>query len=175
VVKSIGLGMARELRSLAPQRFPWIAFPRRKRMQIKLAPDLSLLAIMVIFIINYLIVRKFFLQPINQVIDERETETRTAAELYEAAMTRFNEATAELEARLHEAKREGAAVRDRFRADAATRRNQVLGRTQGEAKKIVAEAETKLGAEVKTAREKIARESDSLARLAAERILGRPL
>ena len=53
--------MARELRSLAPQRFPWIALLDEKRMQIKLAPDLSLFAIIVIFILNYLIVRKFFL------------------------------------------------------------------------------------------------------------------
>ena len=37
-------------------------------MQINLTPDLSLLAIMVIFIINYMVVRKFFLQPINEVL-----------------------------------------------------------------------------------------------------------
>ena len=144
-------------------------------MQIKLAPDLSLFAIIVIFIINYLIVRKFFLEPINRVIDEREVETRTAAELYEAAMARFNEATTAVEARLHEAKREGAAIRDKYRAEAAARRNQALERTQGEARKIAGEAETKLTAEVGVAREKIARESESLARLAAERILGRPV
>jgi F0F1-type ATP synthase membrane subunit b/b' len=42
-------------------------------MQINLAPDLSLFAIMVIFILNYLIVRKFFLQPVNAILEERET------------------------------------------------------------------------------------------------------
>jgi len=144
-------------------------------MQINLAPDPSLLAIMVIFILNYLVVRKFFLQPINEVIDQRENERRTAEQIYEEALARFNEATADIESKLHIAKREAAMIRDRYRAEAAARRSQVLERTQGEAKKIVGEAEAKLSSDVKTAREKIARESESLARLAAERILGRPL
>ena len=51
-------------------------------MQINLAPDLSLLAIMVIFIMNYFVVRKFFLQPINEVLEARETETKSAEKLY---------------------------------------------------------------------------------------------
>jgi F0F1-type ATP synthase membrane subunit b/b' len=144
-------------------------------MQIKLAPDLSLFAIIVIFLLNYLIVKRYFIRPINQVIDEREVEVRTAEELYEAAMGRFNDATTEVEMRLHEAKKQAASVRDRYRAEAAARRAQALEKTQLEAKKVVQEAETKLSGDVKVAREKIARESESLAHLAAERILGRPL
>lgn len=142
-------------------------------MQIKLAPDLSLLAIMVIFILNYLVVRRFFLHPINQVIEERETETRTAEQLYEEAMGRFNEATTEIESQLHTARRDASGIRDRYRAEAGTHRAQVLKRMQGEARTIVDQAETKLTAEVKTARQTIATDSESLARLAAERILGR--
>ena len=142
-------------------------------MQIKLAPDLSLLAIIAIFIINYLIVRKFFFQPINQIIEERETESGTAEKLYEEAMSRFNDATAKMESQLHVAKREASSVRDRYRSEAGAHRNQVLERTQGEARNVVAQAEKKLTADVSVAREKIVRESESLAHLAAERILGR--
>ena len=144
-------------------------------MQIKLAPDLSLLAIVAIFIINYLVVRKFFIRPINAVIEARETETRTAEEMYEEAMTRFNDATSRMEQQLHVAKREAAGVRDRYRGEAAQRRNSMIERTQGEAKSIVGEADAKLSADVKVARERIARESESLAKLAAEKILGRPV
>lgn len=142
-------------------------------MQIKLAPDLSLLAIIAIFIVNYLIVRKFFFQPINRIIEERETESRTAGKLYEEAMSRFNDATSKMETQLHVAKREASSVRDRYRAEAGAHRNQVLERTQGHAKEVVAEAEKKLTSDVSVAREKIVQESESLARLAAERILGR--
>ena len=142
-------------------------------MQIKLAPDLSLLAIMVIFILNYLVVRKFFLRPINEVLEARETETKTAEQLYEDALARFNEATAQTEAQLHSAKRAAAQLRESHRAEAGVYRQQVVDRTSGEARRIVSEADAKLSADVAAARTKIVTESESLARLAAERILGR--
>jgi F-type H+-transporting ATPase subunit b len=142
-------------------------------MQINLTPDLSLLAIMVIFIINYMVVRKFFLQPINNVLEAREAETRTAERLYEDALARFSEATAQTEAQLHTAKREAAQLRDRFRGEASAYRQQVVDKTNVEARQIIGEADESLGRDVAIAREQIVRESESLARLAAERILGR--
>lgn len=144
-------------------------------MQINLTPDPSLLAIMVIFLLNYLVVRRFFLQPINQVLEERETETRTAEQLHEDALARFKEATGEMENRVRDAKREASLIRDRFRSEAGEHRNAVIEKTHGQAKQMVGEADAKLAADVAAAREKIVRESDALARLAAERILGRSL
>lgn len=142
-------------------------------MQINLAPDLSLLAIMVIFILNYLVVRKFFLRPINDVLEARETETKSAEKLYEDALARFNEATAQTEAQLHAAKRDAAQVRDRYRGEAATHRQQLIERTNADAREVIADADQKLSTEVAAARARIVSEADALARLAAERILGR--
>jgi F0F1-type ATP synthase membrane subunit b/b' len=144
-------------------------------MQINLMPDYSLIAIMVIFIMTYFVVRKFFIEPINNVLEARENETKSAEQIYEEAMARFNEATAKVEERLHLAKREAAQVRDRLRAEAAAHRSTVVQRTATEAKKLIGDAETRLSEDVKTARETIVKESESLARLAAERILGRSL
>ena len=142
-------------------------------MQINLMPDYSLLAIMAIFIVNYLIVRRFFLKPINAVLEARETDIRTAENVYEEAMSRFRDATSQMETQLHAAKREAAQLRDRFRGEAGAHRQQMIDRTSGEAKQIVSEADTKLNRDVAEARETIVRDSESLARLAAERILGR--
>lgn len=142
-------------------------------MQINLAPDLSLPAIMVIFFLNYLIVRKFFLKPINDVLEARETETKTADRLHEEALARFTAATADIETRVHNAKREAALLRERYRGQAAEHRQSVLDKTNADAKGIVADADQHLSRDVQAAREKIVRESDSLAREAAERILGR--
>jgi F0F1-type ATP synthase membrane subunit b/b' len=128
---------------------------------------------MAIFIANYWIVRTFFLRPINEVLEARDTETKSAEKLYEDALARFNEATARTEAQLHAAKRDAAQVRDRFRGEAGTHRQQLVEKTNGEARGIVAEADRKLSADVAAARSKIVAESDALARLAAERILGR--
>ena len=130
---------------------------------------------MVIFFLNYLIVRKFFLQPINQVLVERESETRSAEQLYEAALARYNDAAAQMEAQLHTAKRDAMQVRERFRGEAAAFRQQVVEQTGAQATQIVGEADVKLQHDVNAARERIVAESDSLARVAAERILGRPV
>src|SRR5688572_6832026 len=142
-------------------------------MQINLMPDYSLLAIMVIFIMNYLVVRAFFLKPINTVLEARETDIRSAEKLLEASLERFKDATDQMETQLHAAKREAAQLRDRFRGEAGAQRQQMIERTSGDAKQIVSEADHKLSQEVATAREKIVTDSESLARLAAERILGR--
>jgi F0F1-type ATP synthase membrane subunit b/b' len=144
-------------------------------MQINLMPDYSLLAIMVIFLLNYLIVSKFFLRPINNVIEARESEVRSANEVYEHSMARFNEATTLMEEKLHAARHVAADVRDRFRREAAEYRASVVEKTHTEAGSIVNEADEKLKGDVAAARTKIVSESEALARLAAERILGRPV
>ena len=78
-----------------------------------------------------------------------------------------------MEEQLHVAKREAAAVREKYRADAAAHRGSVIDRTGADAKKIVSDADASLSGATAEAREKIKRESEALARLAAERILGR--
>jgi F0F1-type ATP synthase membrane subunit b/b' len=144
-------------------------------MQINLTPDYSLLAIMVIFILNYLIVSRFFLRPINHVIEAREEEVRSANDLYEQSMTRFSEATSQMENQLHAARHAAADVRDHFRRDAAAYRTSIVEKTHNDANAIVTEADERLKQDVVEARAKIVRESEALAQLAAERILGRPV
>ena len=144
-------------------------------MQINLTPDYSLLAIMVIFLLNYLIVSRFFLRPINQVIEARETEVRSANDLYEESLARFSEATTVMETKLHAARHAAADVRDAFRRDAATYRTSIVEKTHNDANVIVTEADERLKQDVVEAREKIVSESEALAKLAAERILGRPV
>jgi len=142
-------------------------------MQINLVPDLSLFVVMAIFIVNYFIVSRFFIRPINAVLESREHESRTSQELFETAMAKFNEETAKMEERLHVAKREAAAVRERFRGEAASHRTTMIEKTSSEADSLVRDADESLAKDVVTARDKIVRDSESLARLAAERILGR--
>ncbi len=128
---------------------------------------------MVIFILNYLVVSRFFLRPINQVIEAREHEVRSANEVYEQSMARFNEATTQMEEKLHVARHAAADVRDRFRKEAAAYRASIVEKTHNDAGSIVSEADEKLKADVAEARAKIVTESEALAHLAAERILGR--
>ncbi len=144
-------------------------------MLIDLAPDRSLIAIMVIFIAEYFVVRRFFLEPLTRVMSERENEVRTAAVRHEEALARLNEATREMEAKLGEAKKQGALIREGLRVEAGKFRAETVDRTRQEADRIVADADVELGKSVVAARQTIEQQTDSLARMAAERILGRAL
>jgi F0F1-type ATP synthase membrane subunit b/b' len=144
-------------------------------MQINLTPDLSLLAVVVIFILEYLVVSRYFLRPINGVLEAREAETRTAQEIFEQSLGRFNEATNQIEHRLHEAKRDASQLREKFRSEAGAHRASLVERTTSEARKLVSEADERLKRDVQEARQKIVHDAESLARLAAERLLGRPV
>jgi F-type H+-transporting ATPase subunit b len=144
-------------------------------MLIDLTFDLSLPVLMAIFIAQYFVVRKFFLEPLNNVMTERQAEITSAAARHEETLARFNEATSEMEQKLGEARKQGSAIREALRAEATTNRNAVVAKTREEADGIVRSAATELEAAVVSARRKIDSESESLARLAAERILGRAL
>ena len=144
-------------------------------MQINLIPDWSVVAIIAIFLVNYLIVRRFFITPVNEVITWRSTEIAGAERVYEDSLQRFNAATSEVEQRIHAAKREGAQQREALRHEAITYREQLVTRVRGEADAMSRAAHDQLERDAAAARDQIVRESESLARLAAEKILGRPV
>src|ERR1051325_7766769 len=122
-------------------------------MQIKLVPDLSLFVVMAIFIVEYIVVSRFFIRPINDVLEAREHDTRTANEVFEAAMAKFNEETNRMEERLHIAKREAGAVRDRFRAEATAHRTAVVDKTTQEAQSFVRDADERRSEERRVGKE----------------------
>lgn len=142
---------------------------------INLTPDKSLIAIMVIFFLEYLVLRKFFFGPLNKVMTDREKDVRDAATRHEDALARFNEATREMEARIGQAKKQGSELREALKAEAAKQRATVVDTTRKEADAIVSKASEELAAAVAAARQKIDGEATALARLAVERIVGRAL
>lgn len=142
-------------------------------MQINLTPDWSLPVIVVIFTINYLVVRRFFFKPVNEVLLARESEVREAERGYNDSLAQFDAAAREMENQVMQAKKEGSKIREGLRAEAVQHRTGVVERTRGEADRIVDQAARSLKNDVATAREKIVTESDALARLAAEKIVGR--
>jgi F0F1-type ATP synthase membrane subunit b/b' len=142
---------------------------------INLTPDKSLIAIMVIFFLEYLVLRRFFFQPLNRVMTEREQDVRDAATRHEDALARFNEATREMEARIGQAKKQGSEYREALRAEAAKQRADAVDKTRKDAAAIVGSASAELESAVTAARQKIDGDVSALARLAVERIVGRAL
>ena len=59
--------------------------PSYSTMQIRLTPDYSLLVVFAIFLVNYFVVRRFFVAPISRVMNERQQDIRSAEELYQSS------------------------------------------------------------------------------------------
>ena len=144
-------------------------------MQINLTPDPSLLAIMVIFLLNYLIVKKFFLQPINEILERRAERSRTADSAYEKAMEQLDAATQDIDQKLQVTRRQAAEIRDRHRNEAAAYRQSLIDQANAETRRKLNEAVGKIEDEVTSAKKDIEQSSEQLARLAAQELLGRPL
>lgn len=144
-------------------------------MQINLTPDITLPVIMLIFLANYFVVRKYFLKPVNDILVARESEIRTADKLYEDSLASFDAAAEEIETRLQRARREGSSLREEHRHEASIKRAALIERTRTEAEAIARDASRQLDELVAAARTQIVTDSDRLAREAAERIVGRRL
>jgi F-type H+-transporting ATPase subunit b len=154
---------------------PSTTLHHKKLMQINLTPDWSVVAIIAIFLANYFVVRRFFIKPVTEVLDWRQSEIASAERLYEESLQRFNAATSEVETRIHAAKREGAQEREARRGEALAYRDQLVTRVRGEAETLSQSARQQLESDTVTARAQIVRDSENLAHLAAEKILGRKI
>lgn len=130
---------------------------------------------MAIFLANYFVVRRFLIRPVNEILMARERDVRDADRRYEEAVSGFHEATKKMETKVQEARREASEIRERFRGEAAHHRGEVLERTRGESEQLTREAEAIVEKEMAAGKARIQTEADGLARLAAERILGRRL
>jgi F-type H+-transporting ATPase subunit b len=122
-----------------------------------------------------LILWQFLWKPYLRVRDERVARTEgvraTAVELESKAAARL----ARVEAALAEARKSGAAEMSKLRLEAQAKERQIIAESQDAARKMLAEARTKLDASVATEKAALQNEASVLARQIAEKALGRRL
>ena len=80
-------------------------------------PNLSLILIMACFWLVYLLVTTQFLKPVGSLLDQRESQIRTARETFAQAKEQLGEAIARCERDLAQAAGEGQKVRATLRAE----------------------------------------------------------
>ncbi len=98
------------------------------------APNLSLLLIMACFWLVYLLVATQFLKPVGRLLDQRETQVRTAREAFDKAKRELAEALTRCEHELAQAAGQGQKTRAELRAagEAARRAKLDVARKQGQ-------------------------------------------
>lgn len=136
-------------------------------------PNLSLILIMACFWLVYLLVRTQFLKPVGALLDQRESQIRTARDTFAQAKEQLGEAIARCERDLAQAAGEGQKVRATLRAEGESVRRAHLeaARQQGQARLATLSGE--LTTVTDEARAVLRAKSAELARSLAERLLER--
>ena len=130
---------------------------------------------LVIFGITLFILKRYVFGPVGQAIEKRRAEIAQSIE--EAERSR-DEATALLEdykTRLAEARREADTLREQGRKEGERQGQEILSQAHAQRERVLADADTQIAAEARSAASGLRDEVATLALLAAEKVSRRSL
>jgi F-type H+-transporting ATPase subunit b len=140
---------------------------------LELPPAITFYCMVVAFFVFAMVLSKLVLQPTQALLAERAR--RTSGALAEATRMQA-EARAlkdELAATLDRARHAGGAAGEQIRREAEANERKLLEDARAEAARTLEDVRTRVASESTAARTALQEQADSLARLAAEKILGR--
>jgi F-type H+-transporting ATPase subunit b len=142
---------------------------------LEIPPHVSFYFQLVLFLVFAAILRALIWTPMQRVLADREH--RTTGAQAEADRTRDEVATLQrnLAAALEEARQAGGDAAEKVRRAAEAEERQMLEIAHAEAVHLLEETRERLQVETEAARAGLQTQAEQLARLAAERILGRPV
>ncbi len=138
-------------------------------------PDVTMIYVILCFAIAYAILKRYLFVPLGAILDARDQEEKEAAALHADTLARLQKALSEAERTLSEARREALKMRERLRAEGASRLEARLAEATAAAAAAVESANRRIE---KTGGELAGLLGDrarTLARELAEKILGRKL
>lgn len=137
--------------------------------------DTSLVIQLVNFLLLLAALNYLLYKPLRKILAERKEFFDTLREKASKAKAAIENSEHE-KARLHaEAMRQALALKNELLQKGLEQEKSILARAQDEAARQTAEAKTRLAESAAVAREALARESESIARTMAEKILGRQI
>jgi F-type H+-transporting ATPase subunit b len=138
-----------------------------------LIPDLSVVWVIVFVLMLAVILDRLLLRPATRVMQEREDAIRSARDLAEASRARAQAAADEFEAKTRGARAEVYRQMDEKRRAALDRRAALVADTRREVERSLGDAAQRLQQQAAAARAQLERDSDTLATIIVERVLGR--
>ena len=136
-------------------------------------PDLSVVWVIVFVLTLSVILDRLLLRPTTRVMQEREGAIRSARELAEASRARAQAAADEFEAKTRAARGDVYRQMDEKRRAALDRRASLVADTRREVEQSLHDAAQRLHKQAAAARAQLERDSDTLATIIVERVLGR--
>jgi F-type H+-transporting ATPase subunit b len=136
-------------------------------------PDLSVAWVIAFVLLLSVLLDRLLLRPVTRVMSQREGAIRSARELAEASRARAHMAADELEAKTRAARAEVYRQMEEKRRAALEGRAEIVADTRREVERSLADAILRLRAQATAARAQLERDSDALATIIVERVLGR--
>jgi F-type H+-transporting ATPase subunit b len=138
-----------------------------------LIPDLSVVWVIAFVLTLSVILDRLLLRPVTRVMQEREGAIRSARELAEASRARAQAAADEFEAKTRAARGDVYRQMDEKRRTALERRAALVADTRREVEQALSDAAQRLQKQAVAARAQLERDSETLATIIVERVLGR--
>ncbi len=126
-----------------------------------------------LFLIMFFVLNQFLFQPYLKMREERGKSIEGAKQDAKKMDEQARATIADYDAKMSRAKQRGAEERALKRSEAAAREGQLLVAAREEAQKAMQAARMRVSIQTQQARTKLEAESDALARMMAQKILGR--
>jgi F-type H+-transporting ATPase subunit b len=139
------------------------------------APDVTFLYTVFAFLIAYAILRKYLFRPLSAILEDRESEERTAAKVHAESLEGLARAIAHAEQELAHARREALREREDLRAQGRSHLEKRLAEARTSATENLEQASHEIGEEASRSSAELPGRIGQLARALAEKILGREL
>ena len=133
--------------------------------------DLSMLVTVLYVIVLYVFLSRFFFNPIAGILDKRRDLIEGRLEESRQRLEMVEQRTSEYEHAMRNARTDAYRQQEMQRARALTEKSELVARAKMEAEKAVQEGRARLAAEAEEARQKMAGEVDTLAKILTTAIL----
>lgn len=142
---------------------------------LQLPPDETFYVQIVLFLLFALALAKLIWEPTLHVLEEREKRTHGAEEDARRMRDEASAMQKKLQASIEQARLAGSDAGEGLRREAEAEERRQLDAAHAEAAALLDDVRRRVAAEAEQARSELRSQADSLARAAAEKILGRPV
>ena len=139
------------------------------------APDVTVLYVVFAFLIAYAILKRFLFLPLSAILEERESEAKTAARVHAESLEGLSNAIAHAELELARARREALKEREQLRAEGRGHLETRLAEAHAAAGALIEQASREIAGEARRSSAELPERVRQLSRTLAEKILGRKL
>lgn len=140
---------------------------------LELPPKIGFYVWIPIFFVFIYLLKTLILDPTQKLLDERAQRTTGAQADAEKMRDEAAEMQAEFDRKLAEARLAGSSAGDQVRREAEASEHRILEQARTDATRLVDEVRGRIEAETETARTALKADADALAKLVAEKVLGR--